>query len=64
MYNWTVDEKMMKKDKERYAVWKLEQTVNFGLNGQKINGRELKKFWGKLKIDSAKKRFLELLLHG
>lgn len=63
MYNWTVDENKLKNDKEKYAIWKLEQTVNFGLNGKKLNGKELKKYWNKLQLDPARKRFLELLLH-
>ncbi|MBI2041511.1 MAG: hypothetical protein HYT20_00645 [Candidatus Nealsonbacteria bacterium] len=63
MYNWAVDENKIKKHKRKYAIWKLEQMVNFGLNGEKINGRDLKKLWEKLKIDPARKRFLEILLH-
>jgi hypothetical protein len=64
MYNWSVDEKELKKDKEKYAIWKLEQMINFGLNGEKINGQKLKKQWNKLHLDPARKRFLQLLLHG
>ncbi|MEK9135181.1 MAG: hypothetical protein AAB451_02680 [Patescibacteria group bacterium] len=64
MYNWNVNEKELKKDKEKYAVWKLEQMVNFGLNGEKINSSNLKKFWDKLRLDPARKRFLQLLLYG
>jgi hypothetical protein len=64
MYNWTVDENRLKKNKEDYAIWKLEQMVNFGLNGEKINSRDLKKFWDKLRLDAARKRFLRLLLYG
>lgn len=64
MYNWTVDENRLKKNKEEYAVWKLEQMINFGLNGEKINSRDLKKLWNKLQLDPARKRFLQLLLHG
>ena len=62
MYNWSVDEKELKKDKEKYAIWKLEQMVNFGLGGKKIKITELKKYWNKLKIDSARKRLLQILL--
>jgi len=63
MYNWAVDENLFKKNKQEYAVWKLEQVVNFGLNGGKINKKELKKYWDKLRLDPSRKRFLELLLH-
>lgn len=63
MYNWTVDENKLKGDKEGYAVWKLEQTANFGLNGTKLKKKELKKHWSKLRLDPARKKFLELLLY-
>jgi hypothetical protein len=65
MYNWSVDEKAFKKaDPEGYKIWRLEQMINFGLNGKKLNKKELKKYWDKLQIDPAKKRFLSFLLHG
>ena len=35
MKNWPVDVKELKKDKRKYTVWKLEQMVNFGLDGKK-----------------------------
>ncbi|MFA6548154.1 MAG: hypothetical protein WCT11_04450 [Candidatus Magasanikbacteria bacterium] len=62
MYNWTVDTKVLKKDKKQYAIWKLEQLVNFGLNGEKLNKKELKKYWPDLKLDPKKKRYLSLVL--
>lgn len=64
MYNWSTDEKKLKKNKEAYAVWKLEQTVNFGLEGKKINKTALLKYWPKLHIDPSRKKFLALLLYG
>ena len=42
MYNWSVDVKKLRKNKEKYAIWKLEQMVNFGLNGEKIDKKLLK----------------------
>jgi len=62
MKNWSIDIKELKKDKEKYAVWRLEQMVNFGLDGQKLDGRELKKYWPKLRIDPRKKKYLAMLL--
>lgn len=64
MYNWSTNENALKKDPEAYTIWKLEQLVNFGLNGEKIKATDLKKYWGRLKIDSARKKFLNLILHG
>lgn len=63
MYNWSVHEKEFKKNKRQYAVWKLEQTVNFGLGGEKISARLLKKHWNSIAIDPARRKFLALLLY-
>ncbi|UMX47877.1 MAG: hypothetical protein L7H18_05575 [Candidatus Nealsonbacteria bacterium DGGOD1a] len=52
----------MKKDKEKYAVWRLEQMVNFGLDKDKLSARELKKYWPKFRLDPNKKKYLAMLL--
>lgn len=62
MYNWSVDEKQLKNNPERYKIWRLEQLANFGLNGEKINSKDLKKYWEKIKIDSARRKFLRAIL--
>ena len=62
MYNWSVDEKMLKRDKEKYAIWRIEQMVNFGLDGERLDSKKLKKYWKKLYLDPVKKRYLEFLL--
>lgn len=62
MYNWSVDAKEFKKNKNEYAVWRLEQMVNFGLGNEKINRCELKKFWQFLNLDKNKKKYLSFLL--
>lgn len=64
MYNWPVDETELKKDPERHAVWLLEQTINFGLNGAKLDERKLRHYWNQLRLDPARRRFLHFLLHG
>lgn len=64
MYNWSVDKKEIKKDREKYTVWKIEQMVNFGLDGEKVKASDLKKYWNKIKIDGFRRRFLGLLLYG
>ena len=64
MQNWSTDENQLKKDPEKYAIWKLEQLVNFGLGGKKLSAFALKKYWNKIVIDPAKRKFLELLLYG
>jgi len=62
MYNWSTDTKIMKKDKSAYAIWRLEQLVNFGLGNNKIGKNALKKNWLKLRLDPVKKKYLELIL--
>ena len=59
MYNWNTDITELKKDKEKYAIWKLEQLINFGLNGQKIQTKLLKKYWNQLHLDPRRRRVLE-----
>ena len=54
----------MAKDSEEYAIWHLEQTINFGLNGEKLSETELRKYWTRLSLDPHRRAFLELLLHG
>lgn len=63
MYNWSTQEEKLKKNPEKYAIWKLEQMVNFGLDGQRIDKEQLEKYWSKISIDPARRRFLELLLN-
>lgn len=62
MYNWAVDEKELKKSKEKFTIWKIEQMVNYGLDNEKLDVKELKKYWKKLYLDPIKKRYLEFLL--
>lgn len=62
MHNWSTDTTELKKDKRQYTIWRLEQMVNFGLEGKKISRRELKKYWKMLSLDQKKKKYLSLLL--
>jgi len=62
MYNWSTNIKELKKDKKSYAIWRLEQLINFGLNGQKISKRQLKKYWQYLYLDPLKKEYLTAVL--
>ena len=62
MYNWSTDTKKLAKHKREYTVWKLEQQINFGLNGKKINTKALIKNWSKLEIDPHKKNYLQFLI--
>jgi len=63
MYNWSVDEKKFKKeDPEGYQIWKLEQMINYGLGGEKLDEKLVRKYWKKLFIEPEIKKFLEFLL--
>ena len=62
MFNWSVDTNNLSKYPQKYAIWKLEQSINYGLNGQKLNLPELKKYFNKLTIDPQKKKYLIFLL--
>jgi len=63
MYNWSIDEKKFKKENpEGYKIWKLEQLINYGLGGKKLNEKIVKKYWKKLFMDKLTRKYLEFLL--
>lgn len=64
MYNWGVDIGRLKKNKQAFEKWHLEQLINYGLGGEKISLSLLKKHWSNLEIDPKKKKYLEFLLWG
>jgi len=65
MYNWSTDEKKFKKkDPKGYRLWRLTQLINYGLDGEKLDKKELLSAWPKIKesLDPYKKRVLEFFL--
>ncbi len=62
MYNWSTNTKYLKKFPQKYAIWKLESLINFGLGKDKIDKKELIRNFNKIKIDPQKKKFLKFLL--
>ena len=64
MYNWSVDETELKKSPEKHAIWRLEQLINFCLNGEKIQESVLIKYLPNLNIDPTRREFINLLLYG
>lgn len=62
MKHWSVDTTELEKNPEAFAIWKLEQAVNFGIRDGKVNEKELRMYWDKLDLDPYKKKFLALLL--
>ena len=62
MRNWSTDTKNLRKNKDKFAVWKLEQLINFGLGKDKIKIDDLRKYWNILEIDPSKKEFLKFFM--
>lgn len=65
MYNWSVDEEKFKKeDPEGYKIWQLEQMINYGKAGEKLNAKLVKGHWPSIKnnLDPFYRELLELLL--
>lgn len=62
MYNWTIDLKKLAKSPKEATIWKLQQAINFGLNGKKLNKRLIKRYWKELHLDPVRRKFLKFLL--
>ncbi len=62
MYNWSVDTSKLKKNSNKYEIFKLEQAINFGLNNTKLSLKLLRENFDVLKIDSNKRAYLKLLI--
>ncbi|OQX81027.1 MAG: hypothetical protein B6D56_03660 [Candidatus Omnitrophica bacterium 4484_70.1] len=62
MYNWSVDLKKLAKSSEEAVIWKLQQAINFGLNGEKLDRKLVKRYWKKLYLDPPRRKFLKFLL--
>lgn len=60
--HWSVDETELKKDPRAYAIWRLEQRINFGVGEQKIKRKELTEYWSDIEIDPFKRKALSLAL--
>lgn len=66
MYNWSTDEKKLKKDyPQDYKKWRILQLINYGLDGEKLNLKTLKKLWPEIRNkinDKWVKKYLETLV--
>jgi len=62
MRNWSTNTKELRKNKDKFVVWKLEQLINFGLGRKKLKINELRKYWDILDIDPFKRKFLALFI--
>ncbi|GBR74243.1 hypothetical protein NO1_1453 [Candidatus Termititenax aidoneus] len=64
MHNWSTDTTRLKEYPEQYAIWRLEQQLNYGLaENEKIDRSQLEKYLPELNIDQDTRNFLELLLY-
>lgn len=67
MINWSTDEKEFeKKSPQEYKLWRLTQLINYGLDDEKLDRKEVKQAWSKIKdhLDPYKSRLIEFLLWG
>ena len=66
MYNWSTDIKKLKKNPKKYTIWKLEQMINYNLDEERLDRKEVKEMWDDIKdnLDPYKKRAIEYLLWG
>lgn len=62
MYNWSVNTKILRENPEQYIIWKLEQAINFGLRGKKLNSKLIKKYWDQLHLDPKRREVLAFWL--
>ncbi|MDE2188206.1 MAG: hypothetical protein KGJ35_00550 [Patescibacteria group bacterium] len=62
MKNWSTNTKELEKDADSFLIWKLEQLINFGLDGTTLKLSDLRKFWNKISIDPAKRKFLAMFI--
>jgi len=64
MRNWSTEITRLQDDHEKYAIWRLEQQLNYGLSeNEKIERRLLEKYLPLLNIDKATRNLLEFLLY-
>lgn len=59
MKNWSTDTKELKKNKDKFIIWELEQLINFGLGKKKIDKNFLSKYWNSIDIDLLKRKFIK-----
>jgi hypothetical protein len=62
MKHWSTDIKQLKQDPEAYAIWQLQQKINYGIQHKKLKRSELLKYWDKLEIEPDSKRYLAFIL--
>ena len=67
MFNWSTDEKTFKKKHPKeYRLWRLTQLINYGLDGEKLDKKEIKRAWPEIKdqLDPNTAVYFNYLLWG
>lgn len=62
MKNWSHTVEKFNKKTAEHEIWRLEQLINFGLDGEKIPISLLRKYISRLNVESDKKNYLLFLL--
>lgn len=59
-WDYTITE--YKKQADADPLWRLERLIMYGLRGEKLDTKELKKYVPQMRIPENKRAFLELLI--
>lgn len=65
MINWNTEEKKLKELRpEEYKLWRITQLINYGLEGEKLDEKEIRDVWPKIKdrLNPDKRKVLEFFL--
>lgn len=62
MYNWNTNTSKWNKKSDSYKIWRLNQLINFGLNGEKLDLKLVRRFWDKIDTDETTRKFLDLII--
>lgn len=65
MINWNTDEEQLKKNHPKeYKLWRLTQLINYGLEGEKLDEKEVRAVWPKIKdrLNPDKRKVIEFYI--
>ncbi|OGJ21037.1 MAG: hypothetical protein A3A82_01720 [Candidatus Pacebacteria bacterium RIFCSPLOWO2_01_FULL_47_12] len=62
MRNWSVNTQKLDKNAQNATKWRYEQSINFGLEGERLERVTVRRLLATLQIDPDKKKLLEFIL--
>lgn len=65
MYNWSTDEEYLKKFPKEYEKWRMLQLINYGLDGERLDLKKLRRLWLEIKeeiLDENIKKYLQKII--